>query len=181
VKSLSFIAGNEWLPPIPVEIGRVGAIVVIKVKVRVMRVERVVKSAVTSGPPQGLNGPAPPSGLHKEVVADLVAREVLIDVISGSSCVVGGGTGDRTGPTGPTGESEPSAGPDKSFSTSSRRCSRASMKDNGSSSRSSRPVWILRISSITALPAVNDGNGAFAVVTAGVAWAVAMKSFVTVV
>jgi hypothetical protein len=31
------------------------------------------------------------------------------------------------------------------------------------------------------LPAVNDGNEAFAVVTAGVAWAVAMKSFVTVV
>ena len=30
------------------------------------------------------------------------------DVMSGASCVAADGAGDRTGPTGPTGESEPS-------------------------------------------------------------------------
>jgi hypothetical protein len=110
VKSLPFIAGNEWLLPVPVEIGRTGAIVVIKVIVWVIRVERLVKNAVTSGPPQDLSGPAPPSGLHKDVVAYMVDWEVLVstDVISGTSCVAGEGGGDRTGPTGPTGESDPS-------------------------------------------------------------------------
>lgn len=42
VKSVPLIAGKESLRPIPVDNGRVGAMVVIKVLVWVIRVERVV-------------------------------------------------------------------------------------------------------------------------------------------
>ena len=75
-----------------------------------IRVERVVMKAVTSGPPHGRKGPAPPSGLHREEVADSIEVEVVasIELIAGITCVTADGTGERTGPTGPTGESEPS-------------------------------------------------------------------------
>jgi hypothetical protein len=105
-----FIAGNESLLLMPVDNGTAGATVVIKVLVWVIRVERVVMKAVTSGPPQGRKGPAPPSGLHREEVADSIDEVVVVsvEVTAGITCVAGDGAGDRTGPTGPTGESEPS-------------------------------------------------------------------------
>ena len=110
MKSVPFIAGNESLLLMLVESGSASAIVVINVLVWVIRVERVVISAVTSGPPHGRRGPAPPSGLHREEVADSIEGEALIstEVISETSRVVVVGTGGSTGPTGPTGESEPS-------------------------------------------------------------------------
>ena len=109
-KSVPFIAGNESLLLMPVASGRAGAIVVINVLVWVIRVERVVINAVTSGPPHGRRGPAPPSGLHREEVEDAKDVEVLVstEVVSGTSCAVVAGAGGRTGPTGPTGEFEPS-------------------------------------------------------------------------
>lgn len=105
-----FIAGKESLLLYPVDNESIGATVVIKVLVRVIRVERVVMNAVTSGPPHDRKGPASPKGLHREEMADLMEVEVLVstEVISGTFCVVVVGTGGRTGPTGPTGESEPS-------------------------------------------------------------------------
>ena len=95
---------------VPVDNGRDGATVVIKVLVWVIRVERVVINAFTSGPPHGRKGPAPPSGLHREELADFIGVEVVVstEVIPGISGVADVGAGGRTGPTGPTGESEPS-------------------------------------------------------------------------
>jgi hypothetical protein len=110
VKSVPFIAGKESLLLMPVDNGGAGATVVIKVLVWVIRVERVVMNAVTSGPPHGRKGPAPPSGLHRDDVGDCIEVEVVVstEVLSRMFGVVDVGAGGRTGPTGPTGESEPS-------------------------------------------------------------------------
>lgn len=78
--------------------------------------------------------------------------------------VTTGGDGDKTGPTGDTGlEPELLMMLATRSSSSLRRCSSPTIKDQRSSGRSPRPEEIFCMSSMRALAAVKDGEAALVV------------------
>lgn len=155
-----FMAVRASLPLTPVASG--AGTVVIRVRVRVMRVERVLVKDVVVVMAGG-------------VVAGGSDWIVTVTVLGGSrgesaggEVSSAGGAGERTGPMGPTGLGKfllvgiagLSRYPANTFSISARRCSRDEMMARRSSGRSLRPDWIFTMSSSTASLAVNEGEGA---------------------
>ena len=138
-----------------IPVGRNAGTVVVRVKVRVMRVERVfMKEVVSDSAAAVVTGKAVAGG-SDWIVTVMVPRSsddesTGREVTSGAVGDAADGAGERTGPMGPAGKLVlvGSAGPlsrypAKNFSISARRCSRSEIMARRSSGRSLRPDWIV--------------------------------------